>query len=726
MPDITVSMPAHDAAASIQSAIDSVLRQDGVDLELIVVDDGSADETATIVAAYADSRVRLLRTPRPMGSGYAHNLVWRASRAPFIAHVEADARLMPEALRTILAAFQAAPGVAALCCYYFDIDLLGRTTRQAVVERWNRFHGERPGTLDYRTALIDDPDVVSQLRAYRRVVLEELAGFDESLHAGAEYDLALRLLERHTVTLVPDFLYARRQPDRQASLAAFLQHYRIQRRLIRRRQISYLAHPRFNARRRLQPYAEALTDAVQRIRTTFQRLGARFVWHTIAPLRAALYRAAVRHLSWWPLAWWPARRPERVSGDLRIAYYTHAFPRLSETFIQREVTALQRAGLSVSVISHSPADQDHFDAHARALQQQTHYLDPIDPERLATYHRRFIRQRPFTLVNVFLYVLFHQHNQSKWLRSDRQTFNRVLYLAGTLQDRGVTHVHCPWANNEAFVAMLASHLLRIRYSVQGRAYDIYSHALQSGLRERLAQAEFIVTNARYNVATLKRLVRASDADKIRVIYEGVDLTQFDPSRRVRGCGSVSRLLAVGRLVEQKGFHYLLHACRILRDRGYRFSCEIVGGRPPNDINHYIALQRLHRDLALQDTVTFLGAKSFDAVLQKYIEADIFVLPAGPSSDGRRDVTPNVLMEAMAMQLPVVSTRIAGIPEIIEDGVSGLLVAPQDAAALATALIRLIDDPSLRKELARHARTRVEERFDITKNIGEYVKLFQQP
>jgi glycosyltransferase involved in cell wall biosynthesis len=181
---------------------------------------------------------------------------------------------------------------------------------------------------------------------------------------------------------------------------------------------------------------------------------------------------------------------------------------------------------------------------------------------------------------------------------------------------------------------------------------------------------------------------------------------------------------VGRLIEQKGLIYLLRACRALRDRGYVFTCEIVGGpESPLFINDYVALKKLRKHLQLEDCVNFLGAKTFEQVLEKYGEADIFVLPCVIAGDGSRDITPNVLIEAMAMRLPVISTTVTGIPEIVENEVSGILVPPNNQMALADAIARLLDDPALGKELGAQARKRIEDKFDIEKNIRRYVELF---
>jgi glycosyltransferase involved in cell wall biosynthesis len=187
-----------------------------------------------------------------------------------------------------------------------------------------------------------------------------------------------------------------------------------------------------------------------------------------------------------------------------------------------------------------------------------------------------------------------------------------------------------------------------------------------------------------------------------------------------------RILSVGRLIEEKGFIYLLRALKLLQDRGCTFRCEIVGAPDESSASGYYAeLQALWRRLGLEPVVTFVGALPFNGVLEKYADADMFVLPSVTAASGGRDVTPNALIEAMAMGLPVVSTRMSGIPEIVEHGVSGLLVPPRNDRALAHALEGLIADPCLRRRLGQNARRRVEVRFDIRKNILPLGELFQQ-
>jgi colanic acid/amylovoran biosynthesis glycosyltransferase len=259
--------------------------------------------------------------------------------------------------------------------------------------------------------------------------------------------------------------------------------------------------------------------------------------------------------------------------------------------------------------------------------------------------------------------------------------------------------------------------------VQARAHDIHRRTYLRGLKEKLDNADFIITNTEYNASYIKSLIGAKAVDKLHVIYNGLRLGQFSHQQQEK-TSPIPRILAVARLIEQKGLIYLLKACRILRDRGHSFTCEIIGGpESPLFMNYYVELKKLHMRLQLDDCVLFLGTQRFEQVLEKYREADIFILPSVIAEDGSRDITPNVLIEAMALKLSVVSTTVTGIPEIVENHVSGILVPPNDENALADAIIKLIHDPNLRKEMGENARKRIEERFDVNKNIRRYLQLF---
>ena len=396
------------------------------------------------------------------------------------------------------------------------------------------------------------------------------------------------------------------------------------------------------------------------------------------------------------------------SGHVRVGYYIWRFPDLTGTYIQREVGALRQAGLDLEVLADLRERDALLDADARALVSGTHYLLPIDAERLRAYRQRLLRDDPPNAAPQDLRLIDH-----------------AVYLAGHVRERGITHLHSPWAHLAGFIASLAARLAGVPYSVQARAStDLYRNGSRVGLAEILAQAKFIVTGSAFNRSFIEQVAPQCMPLPIEVIYEGLDPTRFAPGRRRQAASDPLRILSVGRLSEEKGFEHLLHALAALRACGRRFRCVIVGGVGPGSSDRYArALADLCRRLELDDDVCFAGALPFDCVLEEYARADVFAMSSVVASDGGRDVTPNVLIEAMATQLAVVAPKMTAIPEIVEDRASGILVPPRNPAALAQAVCELADDPALAHRLGQNARRRVEERFDVRKNVRRYLELF---
>jgi len=246
-------MPAYNAAGFIREALDSVLSQLGVELEVIVVDDASSDDTVEIVRGVDDVRCRLLENPRRRGIGYCHNRILRESRAPVIVHVDADDKLRKGALAAMVAALEPDARVGLAHCYFYDVDSRGRTTRAEFCARARRFRRERPADLDYRQALRNSPAKANALRTYRRDVLLELGGFNEEIPFGVDYEMTLRILERYEIRLVPKFFYARRLHSTNTTESLlfkrariWLRKYLIRRSVLRKGQVTYWRNANFD------------------------------------------------------------------------------------------------------------------------------------------------------------------------------------------------------------------------------------------------------------------------------------------------------------------------------------------------------------------------------------------------------------------------------------------------------------------------------------------------
>jgi colanic acid/amylovoran biosynthesis glycosyltransferase len=446
-------------------------------------------------------------------------------------------------------------------------------------------------------------------------------------------------------------------------------------------------------------------------------------WRMIAPASTSLYHSGVTRLSRWRfINARDARAPWAGALPRRIVYYLRVFPQ--ETFIQRELAALIRRGIPVQLVVHDTRADDLLGSEAAALMKRTSCLHRNGKIELVRSALLLCRRKPFAFGKLFLYVLSCRYDRRKSLGRDMKVFARAVRLAAAVARNGADHLHSPWASMDAFVALIAARLLGIPYTVHARAYDIHRYSSATGLPAKLAGAAFVITNSRYNESKLRSLVPPEDRRKIHTIYNGIDLSRFRPAQNRPRNASVIHILSVANIVEPKGLEYLLMACASLRDRDITVRCDIIGGKSAGELNYFIELRKLHRRLALEQQVVFLGHRPLEYVLEKYNQADVFVLPAVVAKHGGRDITPNVLIEAMAMQVPVVSTTSGAIQEIVEDGVSGILVSPRDPEALAQAIIRLRMNPALAAILITNARKRVEERFDIEKNSAKFAALFR--
>lgn len=403
-----------------------------------------------------------------------------------------------------------------------------------------------------------------------------------------------------------------------------------------------------------------------------------------------------------------------MTSTRRIAYVVGTYPLLTTTFIDREIGLLRRLGLEVDVVAlrrpHGPLSPEQ--QHAV---EDIRYVLPVSLGHLVRSHLPFLLGRPMTFWHTLLHLLTRPHPN---LRSRLKTvlhFGEGVHVAHLLRSGRHDHIHAHFVDRATTVALVAGRLLGLPFSATAHANDIYVAPML--LPEKLAEARFVVTCTQYNARHLRSVADGPDVD-IVCIHHGLDLTRYEPN------GAVPRrrplILAVGQLKEKKGLAYLVDACAILRDRGYDFTCRIVGeGRDRS------ALESRIRDRGLTDVVELTGALDHPEVVAQYRAATVFTLPCVTGADGDRDGIPNVILEAMAMERPVVSTRHSGIPEAVADGVTGLLVQPGDAGALADALGRLLDDERLGRDMGRRGRERVAQLFDIETNVRKLMTRFEQ-
>jgi glycosyltransferase involved in cell wall biosynthesis len=211
MPELTVSMPAYNTGRFIGRAIESVLQQQGIDFELIVVDDGSQDNTAEVVRSFHDPRVRLIRNTQNRGIAYCHNLVIDQSTSPFIAHVDSDDIVLPGAFQKLVAKLKSDPMIGQAHCYSFAVNEQGKTTPEAFRRRKELLLTLRPPDMDYKRELLVQGSVMNHLRTYRREVFQVVGRFNEKLRYGEDLEMGLRIIDKYKIALVPEFLYCVRK-----------------------------------------------------------------------------------------------------------------------------------------------------------------------------------------------------------------------------------------------------------------------------------------------------------------------------------------------------------------------------------------------------------------------------------------------------------------------------------------------------------------------------------
>ncbi len=397
----------------------------------------------------------------------------------------------------------------------------------------------------------------------------------------------------------------------------------------------------------------------------------------------------------------------------RVAYVLKMFPRLSETFILNEILELERHGLPLRIFSlRRPVDGVRH-AQLNSLQSPVSYLPQT------------IQQSPLRIARA------QWHVWSKFPRAWRHTLRHALRHARSDGDRGklsafyqaccvvrelpgLRHLHAHFANLPARVALLVHRLTGASYSITTHAKDIFQNDpfASPKLKERLKHARFVIANSRFSAECIHSHLNGEA--QIHVVRNGLDLEAFP---RRPSLPNEPLILSVGRLVEKKGFTHLVAACQILEQRGVPFSCELVGTGPLSG-----ALKEQIGACSLGGRVRLLGPLPQQELRRHYERARVFALPCVQAADGDRDILPNAVKEAMAVGVPVVTSRMAGIEELVEDGRSGMLVEPGDVASLAGRLELLLGDALLCQRFVEQGRATIELCFDRRINFALLRKL----
>jgi colanic acid/amylovoran biosynthesis glycosyltransferase len=403
----------------------------------------------------------------------------------------------------------------------------------------------------------------------------------------------------------------------------------------------------------------------------------------------------------------PARTP--------VAVVLSRFPTVTETFILREFVEMELQGQPVRLVPMIKETPPILHDAAKPWTGRALYTKFLSPGILAANLQALLRN-PVKYLGLLARLIAGTIAKPKVLAATLALFPKSVFLARQLGREGIRHLHVHWASHPATLALIISKFSNITYSITAHAHDI--QVFRNLLDWKIAEARFVRTCTEFNRRLLEELYPNETRGKMVVIHYGVDPELYvDETKRAQSgvLPARQRILCVASHRPYKGLPFLIEACRILRDEGHVFDCNLVGTGPMRD-----ELAQMIRDRNLDDCVHLLGAQPEAEVARLLKETTFFVLPSIIQKDGTMEGMPNALIEAMATGRAVISTTIAGIPELIDHGSTGLLVPPEDSVRLADAIRQMLVDPERTRRMGERGRERILQEFNIRDIVAQLV------
>ncbi|MEB3165290.1 MAG: glycosyltransferase [Cyanobacteriota bacterium] len=392
----------------------------------------------------------------------------------------------------------------------------------------------------------------------------------------------------------------------------------------------------------------------------------------------------------------------------KVGYILKMYPRFSETFIVSEILALEKQGMQLEIFSLRAPVDGRFHATLGQVQAHVSYISsyPLRANDLWT----LIHQAAAELPEIWSTL-------AGLATEEARDVYQAIQIALLAKRSGIQHFHAHFASVATQVARIAARLLNISYSFTCHAKDIFHESVDfNRFQSAVDDASHVITISEYNQNFLTQKLSVNN-NRVHHVYNGLDLEtyQYQPHD-----SSHQHVTAVGRLVEKKGFADLLQACHLLRQRGVDLPVRLIGSGPLE-----ASLRQQVAELKLDDLVTLLGPRTHGEIIEEVSSAAMFVAPCRIASDGNRDGLPTVLLEAMALGTPCISTDVTGIPEVIIHEQTGLLVEQANAEALAAAMLRLLHSQQEASTLARNGRALIEKSFDVNANAESLIALYQR-
>ena len=410
------------------------------------------------------------------------------------------------------------------------------------------------------------------------------------------------------------------------------------------------------------------------------------------------------------------KKKEKVLGMV-----LKGFPRISETFISNEILLLENRGVAVHIISMRKPREAFTHDSVKKIKATVNYL----PENFLPPLGRFLKYNiNFYIKNPECYRAALDLCMAHYAKKRKTATFKHLFQAGLICEQmlpgsGIAHLHAHFAHSPTSVAMFTSIMSGIPFSFFGHAKDIYTQKRES-LRGKIKRAGFVVTCTEYNRQYLEYVAEGAKTPLFRA-YHGIDLSLFSRNQeKIKKINDCFSLLTVARMTHKKGIPTILKSLAILKSQGLEFIYTLIGdGEDKEQIKEDV------KKLGLEKQVKLTGTLPHHEVLSHFNTADIFILGCQIAENGDRDGIPNVLVEAMAMGVPVVATNVSALPELVKNNESGLLVKPKDPDAMAEAIKEILYDKDLREKFIQKGLKKVSYDFDNKKNNIELTDIYKK-
>jgi glycosyltransferase involved in cell wall biosynthesis len=416
-------------------------------------------------------------------------------------------------------------------------------------------------------------------------------------------------------------------------------------------------------------------------------------------------------------------------NDKQIGYLLRSYPRLSQTFILNEILALEQMGVSIQIFALTNPNEKVVQMQVAQVQAPVHYMDEAMQARplMKVLRENFqVASLHFIgYIRALFYIATHKSIDKGYTASNRwecflQAVHlvRVFNLEAQKTGKKIDHLHAHFAHDPALIAYLVNCITGLPFSFTAHARDLYQ-VPEDTLTDRIHRASAVITCCGANIEYLNR-VAPLQKSKFSLIYHGVNLKDFQSARNLgtNVRSEIPIILSVGRLVEKKGFQELFQALLMVKERGQRFCCTIYGDGPL-----FQQLKLWIDEHGMADDILLMGDRSQHELIPIFQGATFFALTPVQTDDGDRDGIPNVLVEAMAVGLPVITTAVAGIPELVDHDRNGFLYQQHDVEGISLGITELLRNAEKRRQLGDAASKKVTEQFDITLAANRLKALF---